>query len=71
MNPDDTTTVSLRGLVDRVVVPGQGLVVADVGHITFLYTFNAQGHVISSQVTFQAGQYNGLFPDPFLCSVLG
>jgi len=69
-NPDNTLTVSLRGLVDRVVVPGQGLVVADAGNITFLFVFNDQGHLISTQLTFQAGQYNGLNPEPFLCSIL-
>src|SRR5690242_3671763 len=32
-NADGTVTQSLRGLLDRIVVPGQGLITADVGRI--------------------------------------
>ena len=68
-NPDGTGTQSLRGLLWHLVVPGQGLVTADVGRIDWLLTFDSQGNVISQDVVFSAGIQQGVFQQT-LCSVL-
>ena len=69
-NPDGTGTQSLRGLLWHLVVPGQGLVTADVGRIDWLLTFDDQGNLISQNVVFSAGIQQGQF-EQTLCSVLG
>ena len=70
-NADGTGTQTLRGLLWHLVVPGQGLVTADVGRIDFQFTFDEQGNIESEEVVFAAGQWPGpnVFPDT-LCSVL-
>jgi hypothetical protein len=68
-NPDGTGTQSLRGLLWRLVVPGEGLVTADVGRIDWLYTFDDEGQIASEEVVFMAGQQEGNFL-PMLCQVL-
>lgn len=69
-NDDGSGTQSLRGLLWHLVVPGEGLVTADVGRIDFRVTFDEDGHVIGQQVVFLAGQQENQF-FPKLCSVLG
>jgi hypothetical protein len=68
-NDDGTGTKTVRGLLWRLVVPGQGLSTTDVGRIDFLFTFDDQGNIISEDVVFSAGQQNGQF-EQMLCSVL-
>ena len=58
-----TLTVSFRGLLDRFVVPGRGLVMADVGRLDTAYTFDSNGDINSATETFASGhQDNGLSP---------
>lgn len=65
----DTVTVSLRGLLDRFVVPGRGLVLADTGRVDWTYTLDSDGDVISELQTFASGhQDNGL--SPALCPLI-
>lgn len=67
---DGTGTKTLRGLLWRLVLPGEGLITADVGRIDFLFTFNAAGEIVSEELTFSAGQQDGVFLAQ-MCSVLG
>ena len=69
-NEDGTGTKTLRGLLWRLTVPGEGLITADVGRIDFLFTFDEDGNIISEDVVFLAGQQENIFL-PTLCSVLG
>ncbi|SRR5260221_3373304 len=71
-NPDGTGTQTLRGLLDRIVVPGQGLVAADVGRLDLVFTLDSFGNPIGNpQVTFISGIQDGIIPNPsILCSVL-
>jgi hypothetical protein len=56
-----TLTVSFRGLLDRFVVPGRGLVMADVGRVDTVYTVDSNGNIVSAVQTFASGQQdNGL-----------
>ncbi len=65
----DTVTVSLRGLLDRFVVPGRGLVLADTGRVDMVATLDNDGDVISVAQTFASGhQDNGL--SPALCPLI-
>lgn len=70
MNDDGTGTKTLRGLLWRLVVPGEGLVTADVGRIDWLFTFDDEGNVVSEDVVFVAGIQENQLP-PMLCAVLG
>jgi hypothetical protein len=65
-NEDGTFVVTLRGLFWHLIVPGQGLVTADVGRIDLLMSPGGG----SSEVVFEAGQQDGEFLQT-LCSVLG
>jgi hypothetical protein len=67
---DGTGIKSLRGLLWRLVVPGMGLVTADVGKIDLRFTFDEAGEIVSEEVIFSAGQQEGDFL-PQICSVLG
>jgi hypothetical protein len=58
---DGTGTKSLRGLFWRLVIPGRGLVAADVGKLDVLFTFNEAGEIVSEEVVFTAGQQDGTF----------
>ena len=69
-NDDGTGTKTLRGLLDRLVVPHQGLITADAGRIDFLFTFDEDGNIISEDVVFIAGQQDNVFVDT-VCGVLG
>jgi hypothetical protein len=60
-NDDGTGTKSLRGLLWRLVIPGRGLVAADVGKLDVLFTFDASGQIVSEEVVFSAGQQDGTF----------
>ncbi len=69
-NTSDTTGIqTLRGLLDRIVVPGQGLVSADVGRFDLLFTFDSSGNVTSAQPVFSAGIQDNQFIET-VCSVL-
>lgn len=68
-NEDGTGTKTLRGLLWRLVLPGEGLVTADVGRIDFLFTFDEAGNIVSEELIFSAGQQNGDFLDQ-VCSAL-
>lgn len=73
-NPDGTGTQTYRGLLDRVVVPGQGLVFAEVGRIDWRVTLDDQGNPIAFDEVFSAGQWDNdgnFIPIPLLCSLLG
>jgi len=71
-NRDGTGTKTLRGVLDHIVVPGEGLITADVGRIDFLFTFDDQGTIISEQMVFSAGQQDGEDQfDAVLCTFLG
>ena len=70
-NPDGTGTQTLRGLLDHIIVPGQGLIAADVGRVDIVYTFDNSGNIIGAQTVFSSGQQDGIIPNPsILCSVL-
>ena len=68
-NPDGTGTKTLRGLVWALIVPGEGLVTADVGRIDWLFTFDSDGNLVSEDLVFLAGIQENQFPE-MLCSVL-
>jgi hypothetical protein len=68
-NDDGTRTTTLRGLFWHLIVPGEGLVTADVGRLDILLTMDENGE-ISEQIIFSAGQQEGSFL-PLLCEVLG
>jgi hypothetical protein len=70
MNEDGTGTLSYRGLLWHLVVPGEGLVTADVGRIDWLFTFDDEGNVVSEELVFVAGIQENQLP-PMLCPVLG
>jgi hypothetical protein len=69
LNEDGTGTKTLRGLLWRLVVPGDGLLTADVGRIDFLFTFDDEGNIISEEIVFSAGQQENNFL-PMVCSAL-
>jgi hypothetical protein len=69
-NEDGTTTQSLRGLLWHLIVPGEGLITADVGRLDYRLTFDNNGNIIDEEVVFSAGIQEGQFV-PTLCSVLG
>jgi hypothetical protein len=66
---DGTVLKTLNGLFWRLVLPGEGLITADVGRLQLLQTFDSNGNVIDQQVTFSAGQQEGVFPQE-LCAAL-
>ncbi len=68
-NPDGTGVQTLRGLLDHIVIPGQGLVTADVGRIDTLYTFDNSGNIIGAQTIFSAGREDNQFV-PAVCTAL-
>ena len=57
-NADGTHTVTATGILGlRVVVPGEGLVIADVGRIVSTLTFDPEtGEVVQEETDFEAGQ---------------
>jgi hypothetical protein len=57
-NPDDTQTVTSTGILAlRVVVPGEGLVIANVGRVVSTLTFDPEtGEVVRAETDFEAGQ---------------
>ena len=69
-NEDGTGTQSLRGLLWHLIVPGEGLITADVGRLDYRLTFDNNGNIIDEEVVFSAGIQQGQFI-PTLCSVLG
>jgi hypothetical protein len=61
-------TSSYRGLLWHLIVPGQGLITADVGKLDVLITMHDDG-TFTEEVTFVAGQQEGAFL-PLLCATL-
>jgi hypothetical protein len=57
-NPDGTHTVTSAGILGlRVVVPGEGLVIANVGRLVTTLTFDPEtGEVVGAVTDFEAGQ---------------
>jgi hypothetical protein len=57
-NPDGTQTVTATGILAlRVVVPGEGLVIANVGRVVTTLTFDPEtGEVVQEETDFEAGQ---------------
>jgi hypothetical protein len=65
---DGSVILAATGLIARIVVPGKGLIVAQVGKLVFRFTVDQEGNWIFQEVLFEAGQHADLFPA--LCSVL-
>ena len=70
LNDDGTGTTTLRGLFWRLVLPGEGLITADVGRLDLLFTFDEEGNVTSEEVVFVAGIQKNAFL-PAVCAALG
>ena len=68
-NHDGTGTKTLRGLFWHLIVPGEGLITADVGRLDILFTLDSDGVPISEEVVFVAGQQDGTFL-PELCAAI-
>jgi hypothetical protein len=68
---DGTGTKTLRGLLWRLVLPGEGLVTADAGRIDFLFTFDDAGNIVSEELVFSAGQQNGDFFEQTCAALAG
>lgn len=70
-NGDGTGTQSLRGLFWHLIVPGEGLITADVGRLDYLLVLDENGQPTGeSEVVFSAGMQEGLVI-PTMCDVLG
>jgi len=54
-NPDGTMTVTSAGPILRLTVPGQGMVVADIGRHRVIVTFDAEGDIVGEEVLWKAG----------------
>ena len=57
INPDGSATVVVIGLVGRVVVPGQGLLAADVGRVVLFFEGPAD---VEPDVLFEAGMHEDI-----------
>jgi hypothetical protein len=68
---DGTGTKTLRGLLWRLVLPGEGLITADAGRIDFLFTFDDEGNIVSEEMIFSAGQQNGDFLEQTCAALAG
>lgn len=68
-NDDGTATTTLRGLFWHLIVPGEGLITADVGRLDLLETFDESGNIVSEEVVFSAGIQENQFL-PTVCIVL-
>ena len=56
----DSGTSSLRGLFWHLILPGEGLITADVGRLDLLFTRHADGS-FTEEVFFSAGKQEGAF----------
>ena len=65
-NPDGSVTVVVSGLIGRDTIPGEGIVVGDIGR--FAFTFSAAGELLG--VEFLAGRHHTDGPFPELCAFL-
>lgn len=63
---DGSLTQIVRGLVWRIVVPGKGVVAANVGRNDWTLKFTSSGILFSSKIS---GQHDGSIPQA-LCTVL-
>jgi hypothetical protein len=68
-NDDGSRTTSLRGLFWHLIVPGEGLITADVGRLDIHMTIDDEGN-FHEEVVFDAGQQEGAFLS-LLCATLG
>jgi hypothetical protein len=64
INPDGSATLVVIGLLNRIVIPGEGLIVANAGRLVFFFT----GPNEEPDVVFEAGPSGDLLPA--LCTVL-
>ena len=57
-NPDGTQTVTSTGIIGlRYVVPGEGLVIANIGRLVTTFTFDPEtGEVVGAETLIEAGQ---------------
>jgi hypothetical protein len=74
-NPDgspSTFTVTINGMIGRLVVPGGGLLTADTGRLAIQVNFDANGNFVSEEVLFEAGIHDGdaFFGSGGLCELL-
>jgi hypothetical protein len=61
-NPDGSLTVAGGGILAlRITVPGEGLVVANIGRMVSTVVFDENGEVIAEDVHFEAGPRQGDF----------
>jgi hypothetical protein len=65
-DPDGSAILVFNGLTGKVTLPGQGVVVADVGR---LILFFEDENDVDPDVIFEAGRHDGA-PFPGLCSAL-
>lgn len=68
---DGTGTKTLRGLLWRLVLPGEGLVTADAGRLDVLFTFDDAGNIVSEELVFSAGQQHGDFLEQTCTALAG
>jgi hypothetical protein len=67
-NPDGSLTFGWSGIHARIVVPGQGLVLADLGRVEWTLKFDGSGNVTSFKLS-RSGVQDGVVPAR-LCDVL-
>jgi hypothetical protein len=65
INPDGSATVAVIGLVGRVVMPGQGLLAADLGRLVLLFESPEDQ---DPDVLFEAGRHDDI--DAAFCAAL-
>ncbi len=67
LHEDGSRTIASIGIIERVVVPGEGLVAAQIGKIVFFFTGSGD---LEPEVIFEAGQHEGDILAA-LCEALG
>jgi hypothetical protein len=67
-NPDGSLTFGWSGVHARIVVPGQGLVLADLGRVEWTLKYDATGNILSFKLS-RSGIQDGVVPAR-LCDVL-
>jgi hypothetical protein len=67
LNPDGTLTVIVSGVIGRNTIPGEGIIVGDIGRFAFTVD-PATGEVLDVQ--FLAGHHHTEGPFPELCEFL-
>jgi hypothetical protein len=67
LNPDGTLTVIVSGVIGRDTIPGEGIIVGDIGRFAFTVD-PATGEVLDTQIL--AGHHHTEGPFPELCEFL-